>query len=99
MSASRRLLQCRILRSLVRSKALVGRRPQLPSARHLQELHLAHELRLHEARPLDSSKLGVVDRRLLALQWLESLHEVIEHPIGESRSDLSDPPETSIIVP
>ena len=56
----------------------------------------ADELGFDERPALHCSERQVVDRRLRSHERLELLHQVVEHPSGEPRADLTDPAELAV---
>src|SRR4051812_1407827 len=97
-SGGRRLFPDGVRRALVGTQALERRRSELSDLRHLEELHLADDLRLHPGRPLHLRELRIRDRGRVANERLQQLQHVREHPVGEPRSDLPDPAELSVEV-
>src|SRR5919197_847665 len=93
-----RPLQHAVLWELVRPQALVRGSPELAGVRHLEVLHLAHQRGLHEARTLHASELGVLHSWIVATQWLQPPHEVLQHAVRESRPHLPDPHELAVVV-
>src|SRR5204862_854694 len=79
----RRLLPHGVGEPLVRPQALERRRAELADLRHLQELDLADDLRLHPGRALHLRELRIGDRGGFAHEWPQELQHVRQHPVGE----------------
>ena len=73
------------------------RRAHLPVLFVISRNRTAHELRLDEGRPLHPGEVRIVDRRVGAHERRESGHQVVEHAIGEPRSDLTDPTQLAAV--
>src|SRR5712664_135482 len=85
-----------LTRRLVRAQPLERRRAQLAGLGPLDELELAHQLRLHEVRAF--GRRAAVERTCFPLQWLQQLAELLEHLVSEASADLARVNELTAVV-
>src|SRR6266498_997342 len=85
-----------VLGRLVPPKTLEPRMSELPVAGPLGERDLRHQLRFHPARP--SRDVGVVERRIAALELAEAPAQVAKDLLRVTRSDLPGIAEPAILV-